>query len=141
MFPFSVRDNLKLWRAAYFDPARFKPVAGRSEQWNRGRYIVEGPAHCGACHTPRNLLGVRKAGFRFQGAEDLPGGGTSPPILAARLKGEGWTVDNLKYALKTGVMPDGDTFGSSMGEVVREGTAYLTDADREAIAIYLLDSE
>jgi hypothetical protein len=35
---------------------------------------------------------------------------------------EGGTVDNLKYALKTGILPDGDTFGGSMGEVVRDGT-------------------
>jgi hypothetical protein len=42
--------------------------------------------------------------------------------LAERLKQEGWTVDNLKYALKTGILPDGDSFGGSMGEVVRDGT-------------------
>ena len=51
----------------------------------------------------------------------------------------GWTTANLAYALKTGITPGGDAFGGSMGEVVLYGTGFLTDADREAIAIYLMD--
>lgn len=141
IFPFSLRANLKLWRAMFFDESDFETVKDKSKTWNRGRYIVQGPAHCGACHTPRNLLGARKAGFSLHGAKDLPGGGKSPPILAERLREEGWTVDNLKYALKTGILPDGDAFGGAMGEVVRDGTAFLTAADRKAIAVYLLDAE
>jgi hypothetical protein len=60
--------------------------------------------------------------FLERGPLNLPSGGNSPPILTERLKQEGWTVDNLKYALKTGILPDGDTFEGSMGEVVRDGT-------------------
>ena len=51
----------------------------------------------------------------------------------------GWTVSNLAFALKTGVTPDGDAFGGSMGEVMLYGTRFLTNADLEAMAIYLLD--
>ena len=141
IFPFSFRPGMKLWRALFWRREPFRPIEGKSDQWNRGKYIVEGPGHCGACHTPRNLLGARKAGFTLQGAEGLPGDGKSPPITADRLKQEGWTVDTLKYALKSGILPDGDAFGGSMGEVVREGTRFLNDNDLTAVAIYILDTD
>ena len=50
-------------------------------------------------------------------------------------------MNNLKYALRTGVLPDGDAFGGSMGEVVRDGTSFLSDEDLTAIATYLLESK
>ncbi len=141
VFPFNFRPGLKVWRALYADLAPFKTNPGKSENWNRGKYIVEGPAHCGACHTPRNFAGARDAEQELHGAEGLPDGGKSPPITASELLKNGWTASTLKYALKTGVLPDGDAFGGSMGEVVRDGTSFLTDSDLTAIATYLLDKE
>jgi mono/diheme cytochrome c family protein len=139
--PFNLRAGLKVWRAGYHDPAPFSPNPEKSDLWNRGKYIVEGPAHCGACHTPRNLLGAREAEMALHGAEELPDGGKSPPITQKALKDGGWAINSLSYALKTGITPDGDVFGGSMGEVVRDGTAFLTDEDRKAIATYLLERE
>jgi hypothetical protein len=72
--------------------------------------------------------------------EGLPNGGKSPSITTKSLLKKGWTVSALKYALKTGVLPDGDAFGGAMGEVVRDGTSFLNDEDRTAIATYLLDN-
>ncbi|MAS05196.1 MAG: cytochrome C [Ahrensia sp.] len=140
-FPYSFRPALKAWRALFLDLGPLEPMPERSEAWNRGRYIVRGPAHCGACHTPRNLLGARQAELALHGAKDLPDGGKSPPITADRLKAQGWTVKNLAYALRSGITPEGDAFGGSMGEVVRDGTAFLSDADLRAIALYLLDKD
>jgi mono/diheme cytochrome c family protein len=140
-FPFSFREGLKLWRAAFLNTGPFPPEPEKSDLWNRGKYIVEGPAHCGACHTPRNFAGARQAELRLHGATGLPDGGKSPPITAEALKRNGWTVDTLKYALKTGILPDGDAFGGSMGEVVRDGTSFLTDQDLTAIATYLLERD
>ncbi|WP_210237514.1 c-type cytochrome [Martelella lutilitoris] len=141
VFPFNIRSGQKLWRAAYLDLEPFEPDPSRSDRWNRGKYITRGAAHCGACHTPRNFAGARQAALALHGADSLPDGGTSPPITAKALIDGGWTVSNLTYALQTGVMPDGDTFGGSMGEVVRDGTQYLTKQDREAIASYLLNKD
>jgi mono/diheme cytochrome c family protein len=141
IFPFNFRDGLKLWRSAFLDFDKFKPDPGKSETWNRGKYIVEGPSHCGACHTPRNFVGARQIEQRLHGSDGLPYGGESPPITSSALKENGWTINNLKYALKTGVMPDGDAFGGSMGEVVKDGTAFLNDDDLTAIATYLLERE
>jgi len=140
-FPFDQRWGLKLWRGAFLEPPRTKPVEGRSEAWNRGRLLVEGVTHCGACHTGRNIAGARVLDEKFRGYDGLPGGGKSPAITPEALQDGGWSVSDLAYALETGIMPDGDAFGGSMGEVVTYGTSFMTDADREAMAIYLLNEE
>ena len=69
----------------------------------------------------------------------MPGGGKAPAIDFDSLKAQDWTVDALAYALRTGIKPDGDAFGGSMGEVVLYGTSFLTDQDRKAMATYLMD--
>lgn len=137
-FPFDQRPALKVWRAMFFEPGRFAPDPERDEIWNRGAYIVRGPAHCGACHTPRNLLGARDVEQALHGADDLPGGDDSPPITEEALREEGWTRLDLVFALRTGLMPDGDSFSGTMGEVVRDGTRFLAERDLQAIAAYLL---
>lgn len=140
-FPFSFRSGLKLWRAGYLDAPQTDALMGTSDAWNRGRLLAEGPAHCAACHSGRNLVGGLKESGSFAGNDDLPGGSKAPSIRAEALAKKGWTVGNLAYALKLGIMPSGDVFGGSMAEVVANGTSYLTDADRTAIATYLLDPD
>lgn len=139
-FPFNMRWGLKLWRAAYMKPAGVSPVLGKSDAWIRGQELVAGAAHCAACHTGRNLFGGLRDSEAFAGSDSLPDGETAPSIRTEALKANGWTVANLSYALRTGVMPNGDVFGGSMAEVVHAGTAFLDKADREAIATYLLDA-
>ncbi len=138
-FPFNLRWGLKLWRAAYMSPAEISPVMGQSPAWNRGQQLVTGAAHCAACHTGRNMLGGLKDSEMLAGNDNLPGGSKAPPIRAADLTSKGWTVANMAYALRTGVKPDGDVFGGSMAEVVHAGTSFLDNADRDAIATYLLN--
>lgn len=140
-FPFDQRWGLKLWRAAFFYEPDTKPLVDRSDAWNRGRELVRGAAHCGACHTPRNLAGGRDLGAVFAGNAELPGGSKAPSIQPEDLERNGWTVASLSYALQSGLTPSGDALGGSMAEVVREGTRFLTPQDREAMAIYLLDAE
>lgn len=138
-FPFSFRAGLKLWRAAYRARPETAERMGSPDAWNRGRELVEGAAHCAACHTGRNLAGGLKDSRTFAGNDRLPGGSRAPSIRAEDLALRGWTVASLGYALRSGILPNGDAFGGSMAEVVAGGTAFLTDADREAIATYLLD--
>lgn len=141
IFPFSFRDGLKLWQAVFLDQPGFEPKSDQNDSWNRGRFIVEGPAHCAACHTPRNFLGARQAELKLHGAIDLPGGGKSPSITTPALIKAGWTEQSLSYALRSGVLPDGDTFGGTMGEVVRDGTSFLAQSDLDAIATFLMNQE
>lgn len=140
-FPFNQRWTLKPWRLAFLDAPRTDPAEDAEPLWNRGRELVEGAAHCGACHTGRNILGGRDHDNQhFRGNRDLPGGNKSPAIDTETLEMRGWTVANLAYSLKTGLKPDGDAFGGGMGEIVLQGTRFLSDQDRRAIAIYLLDA-
>jgi mono/diheme cytochrome c family protein len=140
-FPFNLRFGLKLWRAAYAQGPTTETDPDRSEAWNRGRWLVNGLAHCGACHTDRNMLGGRRPDQYLSGSDDLPDGGKSPAIRPDDLREAGWTVPSLAFGLKSGVMPDGNTFGGGMGEVVQHGTAWLSDEDRQAMAAYLLDKD
>ncbi len=139
--PFNWRSSMKVWQALFFEPGRFQPDPTRDDVWNRGAYIVKGPAHCGACHTPRNLMGARKTSLVLHGSDELPGGGESPPITTEALKSNNWKRADIVWALRTGNMPDGDVFGGSMAEVVRDETQFLTDADLNAIASYLLPDD
>lgn len=139
-FPFDQRWGLKLWRLAFLEPPRTDPIPGNDELWNRGRELVEGATHCAACHTGRNFAGARKSDTEhFRGSDALPGGEKAPAIDHQTLRDRDWDVDSLAFALRTGITPEGDAFGGAMGEVVLQGTAYLTEADREAIATYLMD--
>lgn len=139
-FPFDQRWGLKLWRAAYlYDPeTEYDPV--KSDAWNRGKELVNGPAHCAACHTPRNFAGGRILDARFEGNDALPGGSKAPAITPSSLINKGWTVSNLVYAMQTGITPSGDAFGGSMTEVVQGNTRFMSPDDLEAMATYLLDS-
>jgi mono/diheme cytochrome c family protein len=138
-FPFDQRWGLKLWRAVYLEPPLVDPLPDRPDLWNRGRALVNGATHCGACHTGRNLAGARVVEARLAGSQDLPGGEKAPSIRPEDLAENGWTTQALAYGLKTGLTPSGDVFGGAMAEVVQEGTRFLNDRDRLAIATYLLD--
>ena len=119
---------------------RLEDVAGQSLSWNRGRYLARGPGHCGACHTPRNVFGARQTDRRYAGGVG-PGDEKIPAITPAALAAEGWTRDDLVFALRSGVLPDGDVFGGSMAEVVRESTRFWSDEDLAALVEYILNAE
>lgn len=138
-FPFSVRDGLRIWQTLFARPYQYEKETSRSASWNRGRYLVEGPAHCGACHTPRYLLGGLRVDESLAGNPAMMDGSSSPSLSSNRLEEDGWTVEGLARALRTGVLPDGDTFGNSMAEVVSEGTSFLLTQHLEDMARYLLD--
>ncbi|MDI3323778.1 c-type cytochrome [Pontibacterium granulatum] len=139
-FPFSQRNGLYLWQKVFFTEGRLDVAANREEKYRRGEYLVESAAHCAACHTPRNLLGGLKRDRDYTGSVSmLQAEGQIPAITPQALTEAGWTVKDLAWALQSGIKPDGDVFGGSMGEVVRDGTAYLQPEDLEAMAHYLMN--
>ncbi|WP_415887423.1 c-type cytochrome [Neptuniibacter sp. QD37_6] len=139
-FPFNQRSGLTLWQALFFNEERFQPDTSKGEKFTRGAYLVEAATHCAACHSERNLLGALDQDNPFTGSESmLEGEGRVPAITKQALLEKGWTELDLAYALKSGLKHDGDAFGGSMGEVVRDGTSFMRKADREAIAYYLMN--
>jgi mono/diheme cytochrome c family protein len=67
-FPFNQRWLMMFWSTLFNANARFAPNSDRSPEWNRGAYIAEALAHCGDCHTPRNLGLALDNGKKFVGA-------------------------------------------------------------------------
>jgi mono/diheme cytochrome c family protein len=137
-FPFDVRATMVLWRLLYFSEGPLEPDPTRSAEWNRGAYLANAVSHCGECHTPRNFLGALNNARRFAGARLAgPAAKRVPNITPHASDGIGaWSLDDIATVLKTGMTPDGDFVAAPMSEVV-EGTARLTDSDRQSIAIYL----
>jgi len=135
--PFRLRRGLGLWKLLYMDDAPFVPDPDATEQVNRGAYLVTGPGHCGECHTPRDALGGPETARALSGAPDPEGGKNPIPNITPSGDGiGGWSEADIVTALKTGLLPEFETFGGSMVRV-QENMAHLTDDDRTAIAAYL----
>ncbi|QRG08444.1 molybdopterin-dependent oxidoreductase [Xanthobacter dioxanivorans] len=134
-FPLNIRPLLAGWNALFLRPGPLAPEPARSPQWNRGAYLVEGLGHCGACHTPRNLLGAEKQGAaEFAGA--MVDGWEAPALTALSAAPIPWTEAELYSYLRTGFSRFHGTAAGPMAPVVQE-LAHLPDADIRAMAAYL----
>src|SRR6202046_4597014 len=67
-FPFNQRWAVMFWSLLFNADTRFTPNTAQSAAWNRGAYIAEALAHCGECHTPRNLAFALDNRKKFGGA-------------------------------------------------------------------------
>jgi mono/diheme cytochrome c family protein len=135
-FPFNIRTFQAGWKILFFRSGRFEPVAGKSEEWNRGAYLALGLSHCGACHTPRNLLGAEKADDAYAGA--VVDNWVAPPLTAANPAPAPWTQEELESYLWNGVSVLHGTAAGPMAPVVH-GLSALPDADVRALAVYFAD--
>ncbi len=136
-FPFNIRAAMIGWNALFFKPGPFKPLAGKSAEWNRGAYLVEGLMHCGACHTPKNFLGADVTDDEFAGSPLQ--GWFAPNLTTDKAKGVGgWSNADLVTYLRTGHNRMADASGP-MAEVISRSTSQLREGDVQAIATYLLD--
>lgn len=136
-WPLSVRASVAGWNAMFFKPGVYQWDRSKSEEWNRGAYLVEGFGHCGACHSPKNFLGAAKKDDRFLGGS---GEGWFATSLRPDVR-EGignWSTDDVVEYLKTGANEHARALGP-MAEVVHNSTMHLDDDDLHAIAVYLKD--
>jgi mono/diheme cytochrome c family protein len=137
--PFSWRFLQLGWKMLFFREGPFQPDPARDASFNRGAYLVTALAHCGECHTPRNMLGGVKASQALAGTPDGPDNQTVPNITPDRTTGIGdWDADDIVTLLKTGRTPEQSSVKGAMHEAVQDGLRFLTDADAHAIADYLL---
>ncbi|EAQ97793.1 cytochrome c [Congregibacter litoralis] len=142
-FPFNQRPLMAIWKLLFFTPGAYEVDEGKSDEWNRGAYLVEALAHCSACHTPRNILGAEKASAHMAGGEYFdrvmpdvykP---WSAPNLTASSRGLGaWTTEDLSAYLQTARNDFLESFGP-MNEVILHSTRHLTAEDVNAMAVYL----
>ncbi|ESZ47838.1 cytochrome c [Mesorhizobium sp. RSR565B] len=136
-FPFNIRRGLGLWKRLYLSKEPVIAFAdGTPDPVLAGRYLVEGPGHCGECHTPRDVTGATRKSQWLAGAPAAEGSGVVPNITS----GEGglgdWSEADIANYLETGFTPDFDSVGGAMVDVQRN-MAELPPGDRAAIAAYL----
>ncbi|HYR35002.1 MAG TPA: cytochrome c [Burkholderiales bacterium] len=127
------RPLVGFWKSRYLEQVRYQPDPARSAEWNRGAYLVEGLAHCGACHTPRNSLGAERKDQAFAGGEVE--GWHAPALNSASPSPLPWTVEALRAYLRHGIA---DRHAISAGPMVdvTHGLSEVSDEALRAIAVY-----
>lgn len=134
-FPLDVRLDMIAWNAINFSPHAFAGNPSQAAVWNRGAYLVEGLAHCGACHTPKTALGAEDHAHPYQGG--TLDNWVAPDLTSNTHTGLGnWSDQELVEYLKTGRNVHSNAAGQ-MAEVVSYSTSMLSDHDLAAIATYI----
>jgi mono/diheme cytochrome c family protein len=134
-FPYNIRGSMAGWNMLFFDNSGFSSETAQIDAWNRGKYLVDGPGHCAACHSPRNSLGAEVESRYLQGGS--LGVWYAPDVTSNPHVGIGTSsVDDIARYLQTGT--DGVAVAAGpMAEAVEHSTQYLTDEDAKAIGTYL----
>jgi mono/diheme cytochrome c family protein len=139
-WPLNMRWPLAIWNLLFGGPGEPRPDLAGDPLWSRGAYLVQGPGHCGACHTPRGLA-MNEKGLDERSRSYLAGaeidGWYAPSLRGDHNLGLArWSEDDIARFLKSGRNSHGVVFGS-MTDVVNNSTQFLTGQDAQAIARYL----
>jgi mono/diheme cytochrome c family protein len=140
---FALRWPMKAWNSLNLEPGAYRPDPDQSAEWNRGAYLVQGPGHCGACHTPRTWTLAEQTAEPLRGAvmRDVAEGGRVRDWFAVDLastrQGLGaWTAAHVVDYLGKGASARAGSFGP-MNAVIANSTSRLKAEDLRAIAVYL----
>ena len=132
-FPFNFRPLVAGWKLLFFRDAQLESDASKSDDWNRGRYLVEGLGHCGSCHTPRNALGAEKRDRAYAGGVAV--GWNAPALNSSLVAVHKWTPPQLTEYLSTGWH---ELHGAAAGPMadVAKNLSQASMQDVRAIATY-----
>jgi mono/diheme cytochrome c family protein len=133
-FPLDQRIVIAGWKLLFLHRGTYQPDAAQSAEWNRGAYLVEGLAHCGACHTPRNALGAERASAQFAGGD--VDNWHAYAINAQSPAPVPWDADALFGYLRHGWQSDHGVARGPMAEVV-SNLSDVPAGDVRAIAAYM----
>jgi len=100
-FPLNIRLLQAGWKLLFVANRRYQPDTTKSAEWNRGAYLAEGLSHCGACHTPRNLLGAERSSQAYAGA--VIDGWIAPPLTDANPAPAPWSQADL-FSYRDGML-------------------------------------
>ena len=135
-FPFNQRGLMAVWSLFFNPDRRFEPNTARSAEWNRGAYLAEAMAHCGECHTPRNLGQALDNRRKFAGT--IQAGWRAYNITADADSGIGsWTDAQVGQYLASGHAEGRGSASGPMGEAVDKSLKHLDAADIAAIVQYV----
>jgi mono/diheme cytochrome c family protein len=136
-FPYNNRALILGWRTLFFTEGEYRPDPAKSDEWNRGAYLVQGLGHCAMCHTPINMLGGSSESKAFEGGLIPMQNWYAPSLTSNKEAGLGeWSIDEITQLLRSGVSHRGAVYGP-MSEVTFDSLQYLNDADVKAMAVYL----
>jgi mono/diheme cytochrome c family protein len=134
-FPFDIRAAMRAWNWLYFTAGEYQPDPQKSPEWNRGAFLVQGPGHCTACHTPKSFLGGDKRSQYLRGSDVQ--GWFAPDLTNNDTTGLGrWSAQDVTAYLKTGHNRVSAATGP-MAEEITHSSSHMTDSDLAAIATYL----
>ncbi|MBT2246276.1 c-type cytochrome [Sphingobium sp. BHU LFT2] len=134
IFPTGFRPILAGWKMMFLHKEPISNDPTRTDEWNRGAYLVEGLGHCGGCHTPRNIAGGEIGSHAYSGG--VAEGWRAPALDSSNPAVRAWTTAALYRYLRTGVSPNHGVAAGPMGPVV-EGLSKAPEADVRAIATYI----
>jgi mono/diheme cytochrome c family protein len=135
-FPYNQRWAMIPWSFVFNADARFAPNTSQTAQWNRGAYLAEALAHCGECHTPRNLAFALNNHKKFAGA--LTAGWRAYNITPDKDTGIGaWSDDDIASYLAEGHARGRGTASGPMGEAVDASFSHMTPEDIHALVTFL----
>ena len=135
-FPMNIRASLMGWNLLFRPSDIHVDDPAQSAEWNRGRYLAEGAAHCSTCHTPRGVLMQEQKSLNLTGGQ--VGAWYAPDITNDKVHGIGsWSQEDLVTYLKTGRLENKAQAAGSMAEAISYSFQHMTDADLNAIAIYV----
>src|SRR3984957_15784113 len=133
-FPLNQRFVVAGWKLLFLRRETYQPARAQSAEWNRGAYLVEGLAHCGACHTPRNALGAERTSAPFSGGD--VDNWHAYAINARSPSPVPWDTEALFSYLRQGWHPDHGVARGPMAEVV-SNLSSVDERDVHAIATYM----
>ncbi len=135
-FPMNIRPSMKVWNLLFLKGKPFEADPAQSPEWNRGKYLVGGAAHCAECHTPRGFLMELESGRQFAGGP--VDAWYAPNITADPVSGIGsWSQPDLIHFLRDGSLHAKAWAAGSMGEAVARSFQHLDEGDLAAIATYV----
>jgi mono/diheme cytochrome c family protein len=144
-WPLSIRWPAAIWRKL-FAPSPDAPPFNASRYADpvvaRGAYLVQGPGHCGSCHTPRAIT-LQEKSLDDSSPAFLAGGQQIGGWVAVNLRGDvgdglgDWSKEDIFATLRTARNAQQSVIGAPMSEVVVHSTQNLTEADLQAMAAYL----
>lgn len=135
-FPMNIRASMMGWNLMFRPNEIHVDDPAQSAEWNRGKYLAEGAAHCSTCHTPRGAFMQEQKSLNLTGGQVGPW--YAPDITNDKVHGIGtWSQEDLVTYLKTGKLENRAQAAGSMAEAISYSFQHLTDADLNAIATYV----
>lgn len=144
-WPLSIRWPLGIWRKRFAPASNVAPI--NMEKYKdaavaRGAYLVQGPGHCGTCHTPRAFT-LQEVALDETQSTYLAGGSVIDGWFAVNLRGNDgaglgrWSAQDIVDFLKSGRNSHSAVVGAPMGDVVLHSMQDMNEPDLLAIAAYL----